>query len=257
MKIGHPSPIEIHKEVSKLTDVDICYANLLDGNKEYQKLFSKKNRQLILVPGLIPISKEKYIEWIDILKPDWYIIPYIKNDRKNTIGNIRTWNHKSNSKKIGVIQGHNKHELAACYTSLDPFVDMIAISFDYSAFELYNNGSTFSKTLWKESNKLMCMTDARIEFIQDLNKSNFVNKKKPHILLGCACPYEGWHYTNYDWIEYISTDHPVIAGMNGVNYDDEFGLVTKVNEIGTSGITIGYQDLIKRNIQIFKNLWRG
>jgi len=82
MKTFHEAPISIFNEVQQLTDGDYALVHLFEENDEYYNLFVdalKKGRTVILDNSIFELGSafdtEKYIEWINKLKPTYYIIP--------------------------------------------------------------------------------------------------------------------------------------------------------------------------------------
>ena len=65
-------------------------------------------------------------------------------------------------------------------------VDMIAISFDYSYYEV----------CCPHPNKYISWMLGRVKLLGDLVRDNIINEDKPHHLLGCGLPQEFSFYKN-------------------------------------------------------------
>ena len=259
IKIAHESPKGIFKEVQKFTDYDYALVHLLEEDEEYLKLFEEailKGREVILDNSIFELEEafeaEKFAYWVKRIRPEWYIVPDALEDANLTMVQMERWNDKYGNlpgKKIGVVQGQTYSQIIDCYKYLDYIakVDMIAISFDYS----YYNVSV------PHSNKFVSWMLGRVKLLGDLLKDGIINKKKPHHLLGCGLPQEFSFYkhSDYDWIYSLDTSNPVVHGIKGVPYRTE-GLWSKESqklyELINFDVDPKQLDIIKNNIQKFR-----
>lgn len=226
-KIAHEAPIAIFNRIQEVTDYDYALVHLFEENEEYWDKFvraKEMGREIILDNSIFELGTSfdpvRYVDWIQKLKPTWYIIPDVLEDAEQTVKNVKEWVLPNWSKSIGVIQGKSYEELKWCYQEIEPFVDKVAISFDYSFF-LNTDLNGFLPTKYHH---YMYGRDALIHrFIAD----GIINENKPHHLLGCGLPQEFDSYTQYNWIESIDTSNPIVAALKGMRYNGRDGLEDK------------------------------
>ena len=229
MKIAHECPLSIFEEVQAVTDYDYCLVHLLEENEQYRRKFieaKKKGREIILDNSLfeleVPFDPESFARHILMLEPTWYIIPDKLEDKTFTINSIKRWNSeygKLPGKSIGVVQGKTKEEVFECYREIEPMVDMVAISFDYSFF------ITGDSRLTKYEQFMF----GRVKLISDMMQEGVINKERPHHLLGCGVPQEFVYYTTMPWIYSVDTSNPVVHGLFNIRYADD-GLRDKASQ---------------------------
>jgi len=259
-KIAHEAPLSIFDEVQNLTDYDYALVHLFEENDEYWDKFVQakgKGREIILDNSIFELgeafSADKFYPWIERLQPTWYIIPDKLEDAQVTVKNVKEWQHVAGCKSIGVVQGKNYDEMEWCYKEIEPHVDKVAISFDYSFFidaDQYGNLPT----------KFHYYMFGRDDLIHRLLYNNIINTSKPHHLLGCGLPQEFKSYKGYEWIDSLDTSNPVVAGIKGIEYDGVCGLEDKpsvklftlINEY----IDERTRATIRRNIDWFKQIVR-
>jgi len=231
VKIAHESPVSIFHWMQNYTDYDYALVHLFEESKEYYDCFERallNKREVILDNSIFELGTafdtEKYIHWINKLKPTWYIIPDVLEDCQGTIDKFYDWQDNYSNKidksvkRIGVVQGLDYYEIIQCYKLMEPEVDKIAISFDYS---MYNDG--------KSDTKYHCFMRGRQQLIDNLIKDEIINVDKPHHLLGCALPQEFDYYKDkkYSFIDSVDTSNPVVHGINRVRYEPH-GLNKKI-----------------------------
>jgi hypothetical protein len=229
MKIAHEAPVSILNKVDEVTDYSYCLVHLLDENEEYKEHFLKtvrKCREVILDNSIFELGTafngDVYLNHIEKLNPTWYIIPDVLEDSQQTVKNVFEWvRHKLPQKSIGVVQGKSVEEIIWCYQEIEPLVDKVAISFDYSYFiDEEMNG-----VLPTKYHHYMFGRDALIN--QLLNVHEIINTEKPHHLLGCSLPQEFSLYRDYKWIDSVDTSNPVVAGIQNIHYNGPKGLEDK------------------------------
>lgn len=232
MKISHESPLALLETSRQYNDYDYALVHLFEEIPEYYKFFEesiKQGRTVILDNSIFELGTafdpEKFLYWIDKLKPTEYIIPDVLENALGTMDNALDWKEKywgqtpKNSKSIGVVQGKSYHEIVQCYLYLDKLinVDKIAFSFDYSLYQ----------SLAPHPNKWMSFVLGRVQLLNSLLQDGIINRDKPHHLLGCALPIEFLFYREgFDWIDSIDTSSPVVHGLRGIVYEPG-GLVSK------------------------------
>lgn len=260
MKIAHECSLDIFEQVQAVTDYDYCLVHLLEENERYRRKFieaKNKNREVILDNSLfeleIPFDPESFARHILMLQPTWYIIPDKLEDKDFTIKSIKRWNSEYGDlpgKKIGVVQGRTKEEIIECYKEVEPLVDMVAISFDYSFFVTNDDRLT----------KYEQFMFGRVRLINDLLLDDVINKDKPHHLLGCGVPQEFMYYRSFRWIYSVDTSNPVVHGLLGIRYG-EYGLRDKASQKLFTLIdavpTIAQKEDIFYNINTFRQFCNG
>lgn len=223
IKIAHESPKAIFDQVQAVTDYDYALVHLFEEDPQYLHLFEDalaKGREVILDNSIFELEEafdaQKFAEWIQYLKPTWYIVPDALEDAKKTVQQMTEWNNKYKNlpgKKIGVVQGKTYEQIKICYEYMDKIanVDMIAISFDYSYY---------TETV-PHPNKYVSWMLGRVKLLGDLLRDGIINEEKPHHLLGCGLPQEFAFYSDYKWIYSLDTSNPVVHGIKGVPYRED------------------------------------
>lgn len=259
IKIAHESPKSIFEEVQRFTDYDYALVHLFEEDKEYLEQFKKaiaKGREVILDNSIFELEEAfdaaKFADWVDTIRPAWYIVPDALEDSKKTMSQMASWNLRYPNvpgKKIGVVQGKTYKQIVGCYDFMDKIaeVDMIAISFDYSYY---------TKSV-PHANKYVSWMLGRVKLLGDLLKDGVINKDKPHHLLGCGLPQEFQFYkhSDYDWIYSLDTSNPVVHGIKGIEYPSG-GLWTKESqklfELINEDVDVETLAKIRTNIQRFR-----
>lgn len=261
VKIAHEAPLSIFNRVQEVTDYDYALVHLFEENDEYWQKFVRAKamgREIILDNSIFELGtafdKNKFYPWIEKLMPDYYIIPDALEDAETTVTNVKNWQHIAGCKAIGVVQGKSYDEIKWCYQEIEPLVDKVAISFDYSFFiDTDINGNLPTKF-----HHYMYGRDA---MIHRLLAENIINENKPHHLLGCGLPQEFDSYTNYTWIDSIDTSNPVVAGLKGIRYNSTKGLEDKPSEklftLINSDVNSTTLQLILYNIECFRAIANG
>lgn len=261
IKIAHEAPKSIFKEVQKYTDYDYALVHLFEEDEEYLQQFKdavKNGREVILDNSIFELeeafSADKFIHWVNELRPEWYIVPDALEDTKKTMSQMADWNLRyaaaAYGKKIGVVQGKTYKQIVACYEYMDKMadVDMIAISFDYSYY---------TETI-SHPNKYVSWMLGRVKLLGDLVRDGIINEDKKHHLLGCSLPQEFSFYSQYDWIYSLDTSSPVVHGIKGIGYRSD-GLWNKESQKlhELMNYEVGDTNLILNNIHKFKWLVNG
>jgi hypothetical protein len=231
IKIAHESPKSIFKEIQAVTDYDYALVHLFEEDPEYLKLFQDalaNGREVILDNSIFELEEAfdavKFAQWVQELKPTWYIVPDALENAKKTCSQMAAWNMHYRDlpgKKIGVVQGKTYKQIKTCYEYMDKTadVDMIAISFDYSYY---------TETI-PHPNKYVSWMLGRVKLLGDLLRDGVINEDKPHHLLGCGLPQEFAFYKDYKWIYSLDTSNPVVHGIKEVEYRED-GLWSKESQ---------------------------
>ena len=268
IKIFHEAPKSIFKHVQEFTDGDYALVHLFESDPEYFAFFEnavKEGREVILDNSVFELEKafdpERFLYWINRLKPAYYIVPDVLEDAEGTIGNMVDWieNYKprvvAGPKMIGVVQGNDYESIEQCYLYMDrqANVDKIAISFDYGYYQ----------DSYPHPNKLISWSLGRVKLLGDLERSGVLNKHKPHHLLGCGTPGEGIFYSQpeFNYIDSVDSSNPTLHGYLGIRYKEAIGLAskspTKLYTIMNNDVDLYQWKDIFYNISEFRRLWRG
>lgn len=259
--IAHEAPLSIFDTVQEITDYDYALVHLFEENEQYWQKFKQARRigrEIILDNSIFELgeafSADKFYPWIEKLLPTWYIIPDKLEDAEVTVNNVKNWQHIAGCKTIGVVQGKTYEEMVWCYKEIEPLVDKVAISFDYSFLvdeDKYGRLPT----------KFHYYMYGRDDLIHRMLTEKIINKNKPHHLLGCGLPQEFSAYRNYDWIHSIDTSNPVVAGIKGIEYNGTNGLedkpTVKLFTLIDAQIDDNTSRTIRKNISWFRQIVRG
>jgi len=224
MKTFHEAPIYYMDLVDRLTDGTYFLVHLFEDNEDYleRAMSVSRDRHVILDNSVFELETEfdsnRFAHWIDLTRPTEYIIPDKLEDRDKTIQNVIDWNNefKSNvpGKSIGVIQGKSYQEIVDCYKAIEPLVDKVAISFDYSCYKQIAYA-------WGGIDKLELWMHGRRALLSRLLQDGIINTNKPHHLLGGSLVNEWRSYIGYSWIESVDTSSPIMWAMEKKLYTGE------------------------------------
>ena len=230
IKIAHEAPLDMFSDIQVRTDYDYALVHLFEENDEYWEVFKQaklKGREIILDNSIFELgeafSADKFCPWVEKLLPTWYIIPDALEDAEKTVNNVKNWQHIAGSKAIGVVQGKTYEEMVWCYKEIEPLVDKVALSFDYSFF-------VDEDKYGKLPTKFHYYMYGRDDVIHRLINDRVINEGKPHHLLGCGLPQEFASYRDYAWIDSLDTSNPVVAGIQGLRYNGVLGLEDKPHQ---------------------------
>lgn len=220
IKRFHEAPKSIFHEVQKVTDGDYALVNLFAEDPEYYQLFVDAlaaGREVILDNSVFELGSawdaEEFAGWVRKLKPTYYIVPDVLEDSTGTVQSFLNFIERFPQlpgKRIGVAQGKSYEDMVDCYKAIEPYCDMVAMSFDFSWFQVPD---CFM------SPYLQAMI-GRQAMLSTLIEDHVINTSKSHHLLGVMLPQEVRFYANpkYDWIYSIDTSNPVVHGLKGVRY---------------------------------------
>ena len=260
MKIAHEAPLSIFDQVQELTDYDYALVHLFEENKEYFNKFVEardKGREIILDNSIFELGtawdSDRFAYWVEKLKPDWYIVPDVLDNKDATIDSFDAFVEKYPDlpgKRIAVAQGSTYEELVECYEYLAYHhkVDKIGLSFNHPFFQELNLHNKYYNMMFGRQMTLTSMLEDKI-----------INKDKPHHLLGCGLPQEFKDYVDYKWIDSIDTSNPVMHGIKNVRYL-EHGLEDKESvkmfTIMDDNVLASWED-IAYNIEKFRGFCSG
>lgn len=257
MLIAHEAPIDIFNFVQDRTDYDYALVHLFEKSSSYYNLFANalvKGREVLLDNSIFELKEafdsEKYVEWINRLSPTYYIVPDVLEQSQETIDSFKRFTAEYKGLpglKIGAVQGKTYNDIVECYKFMSDNADYIAISFDFSYYQMTETG-----------NKLERFCKGRKHLIERLVANDIWNHNKPHHLLGCSLPQEFKNYIHIDSIRSLDTSNPVMHGLHLNRYIKQYGMNFKVSGLLADKIDNrtdnNQKDCIDYNIQMFKEI---
>lgn len=228
MLISHEVPIAYLKDSYSYNDYDYCLVHLCDKYPEYLKYYKEEARRLrreVLLDNSIfelgtAYDPVKFAERIEEIIPSYYVVPDVLEDINGTIKSWEAFEREYKGLpglKIGVVQGKTYQDIVDCYQFMSAKADYLAISFDYSLYQVIAKGHT----------KLERQANGRAQVIQQLQIDGVWNYSKPHHLLGCSLASEFKAYRHDKSIRSLDTSNPIVAALEGVRYVRGIGLRTK------------------------------
>lgn len=222
LKRYHEAPLSIFDHVQTRTDGDYALVHLFDSNEDYYEKFKQavaKGRDVILDNSLFELGEafdaKKFNNYIDALKPRYYIVPDSWRNGKQTVRMFEDFVERFPRPiegRVGVAQGKTFEEVAATYRAIAPFCEMIAFNFDFSGYYYAECGDN--------RDVREAMSIGRIAMLQRLQDYGVIDTTKKHHLLGCGVPQEMKIVQQYPWITSIDTCHPIMTGMMGFKYTE-------------------------------------
>jgi len=266
MKVSHESPISILAKSKEYNDFDYCLVHLLDQHPEYlnyYKTAKEYDREVLLDNSIFELGKAfdsaQFFKWVNELQPNMFIVPDVLENAQETMQSyikhaeyVKQVKQSFTTKAIGAIQGRTWNELKNCYRFMSYEADMIALSFDFSYYEIVGEGDT----------KLERFCSGRQRFITDLINTGVWDWSKPHHLLGCSLAKEFRFYVDRNIYNIVSCDtsNPIVAAIHGLKYDADYGLqskpTTKLADLITHEFTQDQLDLVNYNTSMFKKIIR-
>ena len=270
MIISHEVPISLLEKSKEFNDYDYALLHLILSNEDYKNYYvnaSKEGRKVLLDNSLFELgdamAPELLIEGINIVKPEWYVVPDALNDADETMERFDNWKRKYSNvpgKTIGVVQGQTWMDQVACYTYMSKYADKIAIpcimAFPYlNGFKYRNKEEEIVEKLSPEEKSMY----GRQAFITFLMASGYWNYEKPHHLLGCTRPQEFNHPLYKDpSFESLDTSNPVMAAIDGTSYIEGYGLdikpKSKMDKVLNLELSEEQMNLLNKNVAEFKRI---
>lgn len=272
MLIAHEAPISILEDVQEVTDYDYALVHLFETHPEYYKFFKHaviKGREVLLDNSIFELGTafdaDKFAMYVKDIKPTFYVVPDVLEDAAATIESFTNFNNTYNSSnvlprlpglRIGVVQGKTYEELVECYNFMSNNADYIAISFDYSLYQMI--GRKYGTNTPSHQAKLQRQSSGRQTFIDMLKRDGIWNYNKPHHLLGASLASEFAKYKGDRSIRSCDTSNPVMAGLHERRYVKGLGLdykfTTKLVDLIDTPITdINLSDIFF-NIECFRSI---
>lgn len=227
MKISHEVPLNLLEFSPKFNNYDYCLPHLLDKFDQYRDYFinaKKQGRYIIMDNSLHELGQaydtDRLMHWIEILKPDEFIVPDVWEEAGKSIDNASEWSRiklPKDTLKVAVVQAKNIEEAATCYKSYQ------ALGYRKIAFSY---GAKYYSELVPHPTRAIATALGRVYVISKLYNDDVISKHDRVHLLGCAVPQEFIYYKDMPFIETIDTSNPIMAGLEGISYNN-WGLDSK------------------------------
>ena len=285
MLVSHESPISMLEDSREYNDYDYALVHLFETHPEYYSFFKQsllQGREVLLDNSIFELGHSfdpsKYAEYVKELKPTYYIVPDVLEDSQKTISSFHKFKMQYPDLPgltIGVVQGKTYQQLVKCYKYMSQHADYIAISFDYSWYKTIGHYESIErprvvmdvedKSMYDKLHKqdehrtvLELLADGRRKFINMLIDDGIWNHNKPHHLLGNSLPQEMKHYTDIKSIRSVDTSNPVVAGIKGIRYIKDYGMIQKPStmlaDLIDHEVTEDEKFDINYNVQQYKQL---
>jgi hypothetical protein len=220
MKISHEVPLNILEVSRNFNHYDYCLPHLLDKYEKYKEYFldAKKQGRYIIMDNSLHELGEAYdtnrlLHWIEVLKPDEFIVPDVWEEAGKSIDNAAEWSKiklPKDTLKVAVVQAKNIEEATTCYQTYRA-LDYRKIAFSY--------GAKYYSELVPHPTKAIATALGRVQVISTLYNNDIISKHDRVHLLGCAVPQEFIYYKDMHFIETIDTSNPIMAGIEGIKYN--------------------------------------
>jgi len=234
MRVSHEVPIPYLNKSREFNDYDYCLPHLLDENEDYKKYFieAKASGRYIIMDNSLhelgkPYDAERLWYWMNLLKPNEFIVPDYWQDQTATLVSAKSWlsrEYPEETTPVAVVQADCKTDAYSCYSILK-MQGYRKIAFSYGADWYYKEGL---KNTPDSENKFITKAHGRYNTIKEFYERKLISKFDKVHLLGCNVPQEFSWYKDMPFIETIDTSNPVIHGLAGVKYKD-FGLEEKLS----------------------------
>jgi len=269
MLVSHESPISMLETSRKYNDYDYALVHLFETHPQYYNFFKVSltlGREVLLDNSIFELGEafdsEKFAEYVEELKPTYYVVPDVLEDSAATIASFHKFNLNYLNLpglKIGVVQGTTYQELVDCYKYMSDNADYIAISFDYSWYKGATSLTKRDRLNFTERQQILQrQRGGRKRLINMLIEDGVWNHSKPHHLLGCSLADEFADYSSIKSIRSVDTSNPVVAGIVGERYLKGIGLLDKPSillaDLIKEGISPDQREDILYNTSEFKKL---
>lgn len=185
------------------------------GDPRYRKIVDSYSGFKILDNSCFELgeamSNELIVEYVDIIKPDVFVLPDTLGNMQKTLDRSHQFLHQYphlENKAMAVIQGDNYEEFANCYIEFNgcyPNLAMIGIPFCFN---------------WGFQEKLNPFAHAmeRVKLVDFLRNNEYIDTRVKHHLLGTWCALEFTLLKEHKWIYSVDTSNPISAGIEGNKY---------------------------------------
>lgn len=254
MKISHEVPLNLLNASPSFNHYDYCLPHLLDKYEQYKEYFldaKKQGRYIIMDNSLHELGEayntERLLYWIEILKPDEFIVPDVWEEAGKSIDNASEWSRiklPKDTLKVAVVQAKNIEEAATCYRAYQ------ALGYRKIAFSY---GAKYYSELVPHPNRAIATALGRIHVVSKLYNDDVISKHDRVHLLGCAVPQEFIYYKDMPFIETIDTSNPIMAGIEGTKYN-VWGLDEKPKTRIDDVMEMSSEDLNRKWSYIYNNI---
>lgn len=220
MKVSHELPLQLLEKNNEWNDFDFILPKYWEESPEYKEYYKQSTRFKIadcgLYEGKVP-EEEKLISFINELQPDFFVIPDVWNDAKQSYRNAQYWQKLVKSelppttKLCAVIQCTDIIVGSTLYQRyLDLGIEAIA----------FNHSSEAYKKLFPHENIFISKMMGRIYFINYLKDKNIIDPNIYHHLLGANSflEFKTYQEKEYNFINSCDTSNPIIFGLKEQNY---------------------------------------
>lgn len=235
-------PLSMLSDNYKLNDYDFVLFHLYKTNPVYRNYYLTMrhlhpNRIMILDNSAYEffVKGEKlclgeFVDAIDELAPDYYILPDVLRDKDATINGVRMFeatyglgfdgHHGHTPKPLAVAQGNCSDDLIKCYNIYSEMrIEYVGVPFHLS---FYLSGhvdddirNKFCRTYGGETEDIRYAM-GRVQWVRDHEKT-LKSFEKVHFL-GSHCPLEKVFYTDYFSMD---TGYPVKLGIQEIDLETE------------------------------------
>jgi len=231
MLVNHEVPKIFLEESKKFNNYEFCLPHLLDQDQDYLNHFleAKKSGRFIIMDNSLHELGESYdsdrlLHWVDVIRPDVFIVPDVWEDMNKTLVNAKYWRQFKYPQEVdlmAVVQATSYLEASTCYQTLkDMGYKKIAFSYGAKYYRNFSFPDDGTKSKYEQ------LSSGRIQVINRLFKDKIILKSDYVHLLGCATPQEFEYYKDLPFIKSIDTSNPIMAAIEGLRYS-YFGLDIK------------------------------
>jgi hypothetical protein len=246
-------------KVQSHTDGDYCLPHLCDLDRDYAEFFisaKAKGRYIIMDNSLHELgsaySTDRLMHWIDIIKPQEFIVPDVWMDCDKSVKAAKHWinvDMPPETTKVAVVQASSIYEAIVC-CDMYKNLGYKKLAFSYGA-DYYGN-------MCPHPNKDLGKALGRISVISRLYSLGSLQSTDRVHLLGTCVPGEFQFYSDFPFIESIDTSSPVMAGLEKIKYVAPLGLTSKpktnMNTAFTSTVDDETYEVVLHNIKMFKTI---
>jgi hypothetical protein len=254
MKISHEVPLNLLNASPNFNHYDYCLPHLLDKYESYKEYFleaRKQGRYIIMDNSLHELGEayntERLLHWIEVLKPDEFIVPDVWEDMESSINNAAEWTQIKIHKdvlKVAVVQAKSIEEATECYLKYR------ALGYRKIAFSY---GAKYYAELISHPTRAIATALGRVHVVSKLYNDDVISKHDRVHLLGCAVPQEFIYYKDMPFIETIDTSNPIMAGIEKTKYN-VWGLDEKPKTRIDDVMEMSTEDLNRKWVTIYNNI---
>ena len=220
IKVSHELPLCLLPYSEHINDYEYILVHLLDKYPSYLEhmLKAKEKGTFIIMDNSAhelkePYSDEKLFEWVNIIKPNIFIVPDYIEDKTRSSVKAKEWANvilPAGVEKMAVVQATSFADALESYT-LYKDLGYKYISFPY--------GSNYYTELSNHPNKDFAKAIGRNIVVSKLYKLGVISDTDRIHLLGCSIPNEFFLYQNMSFIKSVDTSNPIASAFEGIEYD--------------------------------------